>query len=311
MINRRGVLKGLGASAALAALPGAGKAGNYNVHRPAATFSYCLNMATIRGHNLDFIKELEVASKAGFHSVEIWMDRLQAYVDKGGSLKDAKKRIEDLGIVVENCIGFAPWIIDDATKRKAGLEQMKKEMDLLAQIGCKRTAAPPGGATDIAMTDLKKIADRFRVILEMGDQTGVVPQLEMWGFSKTLSRVSEVMYVALETGHPAARVLLDIFHIYKGGNSIETLPLVSSAAIEILHLNDYPKDLSTAVITDADRIYPGDGIAPVKKVLQILQNPARPLVISLEVFNKNYYRQDALEVAKTGIAKMKAVAEGA
>jgi len=34
------------------------------------------------------------------------------------------------------------------------------------------------------------------------------------------------------------------------------------------------------------------------------------VVISLEVFNKSYYQQDALQVAKTGLAKMKAITEG-
>jgi hypothetical protein len=33
-------------------------------------------------------------------------------------------------------------------------------------------------------------------------------------------------------------------------------------------------------------------------------------VLSTEVFNKNYYAQDALTVAKAAYTKMKAVAEG-
>ena len=308
MINRRDVLKGLGAAAGLSILPGFSKADHTN--KAAKSFTYCLNMATVRGHNLGFIKELEVASKAGFEGVEIWIDTLQAYLDKGGTLKDAKRRIDDLGIVVENCIGFAPWIIDDEAKRKEGLEQMKREMDMLAQLGCKRTAAPPAGATGLPLLDLKEAAARYRAALELGDKTGVVPHLELWGFSKNLSRVGEVMYVALESGHPSARVLLDIFHLYKGGSSIDTLPLMNTSAIEILHMNDYPANLSTTAITDADRIYPGDGVAPIRRVLQILKNPTRPLVISFEVFNKNYYKQDAMMVVKTALSKMKAVTEG-
>jgi sugar phosphate isomerase/epimerase len=267
-------------------------------------------MATIRGHNLGFVKELEVASKADFKAVEIWIDSLQTYLKNGGTLNDAKKRLDDLGVKVENCIGFAPWIIDDEAKRKEGLEQMKREMDLLAQIGCKRTAAPPVGATTGSLLDLKQVAERYRAALEIGDKTGVVPQLEMWGFSKNLSRVSEVMYVALESGHPSAKVLLDIFHLYKGGSSINTLPLINTSSLEILHLNDYAANLPASTITDADRIYPGDGIAPVRRVLQILKNQNKPLIISLEVFNKNYYKQDALIVAKTALEKMKAVTKG-
>ena len=307
-MKRRELLQGMGAATGLSLLPVYSQAETMSL--PKGSFTYCLNMATIRGHNLGFIKELETAATAGFKGVEIWIDTLQAYLDKGGSLKEVKKRIADLGITIESCIGFAPWIIGDEGKRKEGVDQMKKEMDMLAQIGCKRTAAPPAGATEGELLDLKQVAERYKAILEVGDQTGVVPQLELWGFSKNLSRVSEVMYVALETGHPAARVLLDIFHIYKGGSSIETLHMVSSSAIEVLHLNDYPANLPNTAITDADRIYPGDGIAPVQRVLQILQDPVKPLVISVEVFNKEYYKRDALEVAKTAFAKTKKLAEG-
>jgi len=274
------------------------------------SFTYCLNMATIRGHNLGFVKELETASKAGFRSVEIWIDSLQTYLDKGGSLSDVKKRLGDLGITVENNIGFAQWIVDDDATRQKGLEQMEKEMDMLAQIGCKRTAAPPVGATDTPGLDLNKAAERYRGILELGDKTGVVPQLEMWGFSKNISRANEVLYVAMQTSHPSAKVLLDIFHLYKGGTPLDTLHLMSPSAVDILHMNDYPANLSATNITDADRVYAGDGVAPVKRILQTLHRQDQPLVISTEVFNKNYYSQDALTVAKTALTKMKAVTEG-
>jgi 2-keto-myo-inositol isomerase len=304
-MDRRELIKALGVTTGLSFLSNFSNAAAGK--KPANSFIYCLNMATIRGHKLGFVKEIETASKAGFTGVEIWMDSLQTYVDKGGSLKDAKKRLDDLGVKVENAIGFAKWIVDDDTERAKGVEQLKREMEMLAQIGCNRTAAPPAGATDVAGLDLKKAAERYRVILELGATTGVVPHLEMWGFSKNLSRVSEVMYVALESGHPSAKVLLDVFHLYKGGSPIETLPLFNPAAIEILHVNDYAANLPAATITDADRVYPGDGIAPVSNILKTLSNPKKPLIISLEVFNKNYYAQDALTVAKTGIAKMKAV----
>ncbi len=57
-------------------------------------------------------------------------------------------------------------------------------MEMLAQIGCKRVAAPPAGATDTVVIDLKKVAERYMAILDVGTKPGVVPHLEMWGFSK-------------------------------------------------------------------------------------------------------------------------------
>ena len=263
-ISRRKVLQLFGASASMALLPRIARSTAIAEPQANPAFTYCLNMATIRGHKMGMVKELETASKAGFHSVEIWIDTLQTYLDNGGTLSDLRKRLGNLGVRVENCIGFAQWIVDDEATRKAGLEQMKREMEMLAQIGCKRTAAPPVGATDVSGLDLKKAAERYRAVLELGDTTGVVPQLEMWGFSKNLSRVSEVVYVAMESGHKAAKVLLDVFHLYKGSSPLDTLAMVRPSAIDILHVNDYPAQLSPAAITDADRIYPGDGVAPGK-----------------------------------------------
>ena len=309
-INRRKVLKLVGASAGMALLPRTGR--SLPVAEPQATpaFVYCLNTATIRGHNLGLIKELETAAKAGFHSVEIWIDTLQTYLNTGGTLRDLKKRMNDLGIKVDNCIGFAEWIVDDDARRIKGMEQMKKEMDMLAQIGCRRIAAPPAGATETPGLDLRKAAERYRAILELGETTGVVPQLEMWGFSKNLSRASEVLYVAMESGHPSAKVLLDVYHLYKGGSPLDTLSMINSSSTEILHVNDYPSHLTPDAITDADRTYPGDGVAPVKQILQVLHRKGQPLILSVEVFNKSYYNQEALTVAKTALSKLKSVTSG-
>lgn len=275
-------------------------------------FTLCLNMSTIRGQKLGFVKELETASRAGFRSVEIWIDTLQQYLQTGGTIADARKRIGDLGLTIENLIGFSPWIIDDQTARTKGLDQMKREMELLAQLGCRRTAAPPVGAQapDSPVIDLRRAAERYRAILDLGQQTGVVPQLELWGFSKNLNKLSEVMYVALESGHPSARLLLDIYHLYKGNSSPASLPLVGKPAIEVFHVNDYPAHLSRETIVDADRVFPGEGVAPIRETLALIKDPAKPIVLSLEVFNKNYYAQDALAVTKTAFAKMQAMVAG-
>jgi sugar phosphate isomerase/epimerase len=55
-------------------------------------------------------------------------------------------------------------------------------------------------------------------------------------------------------------------------------------------------------------MYPGDGIAPLANLLQTVRRTGGQKVLSLELFNRKYWSEDALEVAKTGLAKMKAVA---
>ena len=74
----------------------------------------------------------------------------------------------------------------------------------------------------------------------------------------------------------------------------------------MFHLNDYPADPPRETISDRDRVMPGDGAAPLDQIIQDMAAMNPHMVLSLELFNPNYWKQDALEVAKLGMAKMKA-----
>jgi sugar phosphate isomerase/epimerase len=268
-------------------------------------FRYCLNMGTIRGQNLTLVEEIETAAKAGYDGIEPWLRKIDAYVKEGGSLKDLGKRIADLGLTVESAIAFSQWIVDDDAKRAQALEEAKRNMDAIAEIGGTRIAAPPAGATDQNDLDLLQAAERYRALLELGDQMGVVPQVEVWGFSKSLSRLGEAVFVAIESGHPQACLLPDVYHVYKGGSDFGGLRMVAGNSIHVFHANDYPADPPRETINDSHRVYPGDGIAPLTEIYRTIYNSGFRGALSLELFNQEYWKQDALTVAKTGLEKMR------
>lgn len=272
----------------------------------ADPFTYCLNTSTIRGQELGIVREVEIAAAAGYQAIEPWIRELDEYVKLGGSLADLRKRIADAGLTVESAIGFAAWIVDDDAQRAQGLEEARRSMDLVAQIGGTRLAAPPVGATDLPKLDLFRAAERYRDLLLLGDQMGVVPQAEVWGFSKNLSRLGETTFVAIESGHPKACILPDIYHIHKGGSDFHGLKLLSQTAVHVFHVNDYPAEPPRDTITDAHRVYPGDGVGPLTQIFQDLIRRGGKCVLSLELFNRDYWKQDALAVAREGLQKSKA-----
>jgi sugar phosphate isomerase/epimerase len=272
-------------------------------------FRFSFNTSTIMGQKLPIVKEVEIAGKAGYDAFEPWVRELEQYAKEGGSLEDLGKRIRDQGMKVESSIGFFDWIVDDNERRKKALEDARRSMDLVHRIGGQRIAAPPTGATDKADLNLLKAAERYRDLLAIGDQIGVVPQVEVWGFSKSLSRLGEAALVAVESGHPKACVLADVYHLHKGGSDFTGMNLLSASALQIFHMNDYPADPPRATITDAHRIYPGDGVAPLKAVLRDLHRLGFRGVLSLELFNRDYWKQDPMIVARTGLEKMRAVAQ--
>ncbi len=266
-------------------------------------FSYCLNTSTISGQKPGVWKYIEIAGNAGYDGIELWIGDIQAYIQEGKSLSDLRKHLSDSGLKVENAIGFAPWMVDDEAQRKAGFEQMKKEMELLAELGCERVAAPAAGVK--APLDLFKAGERFKALLDLGRSTGVMPQLEFWGAFPFFHHLGQVLMVAAVADDPDARILPDVYHLYRGDSGYNGLKMLDGNLIEIFHMNDFVSDIPREKQEDKDRVYPGDGAAPMKQILTDLKKMGGDKVLSLELFNKDLWEQDPLEIAKTGLEKMK------
>lgn len=272
---------------------------------------FCLNTSTLRGHELSVPEQIKVAADAGYDAIEPWIGDLKKFVASGGSAQDLKTQIDDAGLTVESAIGFAQWIVDDNAARRSALVEARADMELLKQIGGKRIAAPPIGAHTSPGPALPVIAERYRDLLEIGADVGVIPQLELWGFSKTLSRLGELAYVATEAGHPDACVLPDFYHIYKGGSDFAGLMMIEASKMSVFHINDYPADPPRETIGDADRVYPGDGVCPLVDTIRMLVEHGFSGHFSLELFNRDYWAQDPNLVAKTGLEKMQKVVAAA
>ena len=116
---------------------------------------------------------------------------------------------------------------------------------------------------------------------------------------------SQALAIAAAADDADARILPDVFHLFRGGSGFNCLKLVNGKVIDIIHINDYSASKPAEEQTDSDRIYPSDGVAPLKKILHDLVSMGGTKVLSLELFNETYWKQDALQVAKTGLQKIK------
>jgi 2-keto-myo-inositol isomerase len=278
--------------------------------RPAnEPFGYCLNTSTIRGNNLDIVDVVNAASKAGFHAIEPWIMEIDRYTSNGGALKDLGKRIADAGLTVEDAIAFNSFLDDDDARRAASMEKLKVDMDKVAQIGGKRIAAPPGN--NRAAVSLDNAAKYYREALEMGEKMGVQPLLELWGTHPVLGPLSHGIYVTVAAGRADASLLLDVFHLYKSGTPFTSLKQINGASLHVIHLNDYPQAADPSTLNDSNRIYPGDGVAPMREILRDLHDNGFRGYLSLELFNREYWARSADENLKTAIEKIRTTVRSA
>ncbi len=267
-----------------------------------------LNTSTLRGQKLPIAETIRVAAAAGYVGIEPWPNEVGDYVKAGGKLRDLRKMLEDNGLAVTGAIAFFPWMVDDKAQRVRALESAKRQMDQLAQIGATHIAAPPAG--NVKGVDLLAAAERYRDLLVASEAFPVIPAIEIWGFQNNLNRLGQAALVAIEAGHPRACVLPDVYHLYKGGSGLDGIGLLSAKILAGCHLNDYP-DIPPDKINDRDRVYPGDGVADLKKFFRDLWATGYRGPLSIELFNPEYWKQEPLAVAKTALAKTRAVIDQA
>jgi 2-keto-myo-inositol isomerase len=300
MTSRRNLLKSFAlAPLVTLATPGMAK----QIEKEDTRFKFSLNTSTIRGQKLSLPQIVELAARAGYDGFEPWMMEIQAYLDSGKSLASLKKLTSDAGLEFFDCIGFPTWMAQDAEKSKAGFAQMEKEMGILADLGCPRVAAPAIGTE--APLDLMQAGEKFKRLLDLGRKTGVMPQLEFWGAFPSFFHLGQAMMVAAVANDKDAKILADVYHLFRGGSGFEGMKMLEGHSIDIFHMNDFPGGIPRLEQQDKDRVFPGDGAAPMQELANTLKSKGGEIILSLELFNPTYYAMDAGVVVTTGLEKMK------
>jgi 2-keto-myo-inositol isomerase len=270
-----------------------------------------LNTSTLLHYKLDVDVQIDMVAKAGFDGVELWMRDIKAYLEKGGTSAQLKSKLEDHGLVLENIIGFSKWCSDDPEERNKAMDQLKEEMTIIAGMGGKFIAAPVQGIEVLDRNKFDDYAERYNAILNLGDETGVTPIIELWGMG-ALHKVADCAQIAIATGHPKATMLLDFYHVYRGGNDWDTVDILNGKRLPVIHINDYPADPSYELLKDSDRVLPGEGVCPFDVLIPKLYEAGFRGGFSVELFNKDYWEtMDAETILKNSYEKTYAVVEKA
>ena len=269
-----------------------------------ARFKPCLNSSTIRP--VPVMDKIQIAATAGYGAIEIWHDDVDAYLQQGGNLADMRKQLDDLGLEVPTTIYLADWFDASADAWDRALEECRRRMDQAVQLGAPHViAGPPGGSADYTLG-----ASNYRRLLEVGVQMGVKPAMEFLGFVDQLNTIEDALEILAASGHEAATTVLDPFHVFRGGGSMESIARLSVGQIAISHFNDAPAEPAREMQHDPDRVMPGDGHLDLDRYCQLLAETGYHGWLSLELFREDLWQQDPLEVARRGLEKMKPYLEG-
>jgi 2-keto-myo-inositol isomerase len=267
-------------------------------------FIPCLNTSTIQPASLR--DKIRIAGETGYQAIELWIDDLSAHEARGGKLSEVAQWLKDDGVQAASVIALFNWMDSkEGGEKDAAFADCRRRMEQAAAVGAPIIVASP--VPDSDELDVPRAAARYRELLEMGQRIGITPAMEFLGFFHNCHRLDQALLVARAAEHPSACVVLDPFHLYRGGSSFSEVADLNMAEVAICHFNDAPAAPPRAEQKDEHRVYPGDGILPLAAMLRTLRERGYHGALSLELFNRSYWAQDPTEVARTGLAKTEQV----
>lgn len=247
----------------------------------------------------DLQTDIEAASQAGFDFIEIWAAKLRKFLKE--------KTVEDLLELLEkhNLKPYSINSIEHITFRTPeDYEKIKAETQELSEIaekiGCPYIVVVPGKKPN-GLTESEIIDESVKVLNELADIAephGVSLAFEFLGQTdcsvQTLGLCNRIVE---KVNRKSVGNVLDTFHFYAGNSSFEDIENLRPEKLFIFHIND-AEDLPKEQLTDAHRLYPGEGILPIREIKAKLDQIGYDRVASVEIFRPEYWEQNPFEVAK-------------
>ncbi len=264
---------------------------------------YCLNTSTIRPTPL--LEKIRLAGEAGYSAIEPWNDEITAYLGQGGTLAELRSALGDAGLRVVSVIALHGWITGEGEDHARAVGECRRRMEQAAELGSPYiVASPPREAVD-----LRRASDRFAELLEIGRSIGVMPSMEFLGFVTGVKTVDAAWAIASGTGDPHATIVADVFHMIRGGGSVDDLLKIQGDRLANFHINDVPADPDPLTQMDEHRVMVGEGIADLPRVIANLRTIGYNGPISLELFNRGLWEQNPAMVIRRGLDRIRALVE--
>ena len=256
-----------------------------------------LNGATTMHADLE--TDIKAASAADFDLLEIWAAKLREFL-KTNTTADLKKLLD-----ANNLEPYSINSIEHITFRdQADYEQIKLETEELSkiagEIGCPYVVVVPGKLPESA-TENEIIDESVKVLNELGDiaeKHNVSLAFEFLGQTDCSVQTLDLCNKIVEkVNRENVGNVLDTFHFYAGNSTFEAIDAMKPEKLFIFHIND-AENLPKEELTDAHRVYPGEGILPIKEIKARFDKIGYDRMVSIEIFRPEYWNENPYEVAK-------------
>ena len=244
--------------------------------------------------------DFEAAKEAGFDYVEIWAAKLRKFLHDR-TTDELKNLIDQSGVPPLSINSIEHVTFRDANAYKSIKAECEELSRVAAKIGCPFIVVVPGKLPNSGVSRDEVVTESVRVLSELCDiaaRHDVALAFEFLGQTdcsvQTLDLAHEIVSAA---DRPNLGLVIDSFHFYAGGSTIEMIEAVEPRLIYVFHIND-AENLPREQLLDRHRLLPGLGILPLRQMIAAFQKIGYDKVASVEIFRPEYWDWDVFELAQ-------------
>jgi len=259
----------------------------------------------------DLGTDLQAAQAAGFDYLEIWAAKLRAFL-KHKSTSELKDLFADSGLQPLSINSIEHITFRDAEAYESIKRECEELSSFAAEIGCPCIVVVPGPLPKGGASRETVVAESLEVLNELCDISAahnVSLAFEFLGQPDcsvpTLDLAAEIVR---EAGRKDLRLVIDSFHFYAGGSTLEMIEALDPELIQIFHIND-AEELPRDQLEDRHRLLPGLGILPLREMVSAFRDIGYDKVASVEIFRPEYWERDPFELARDARDATKQVLE--
>jgi len=241
-------------------------------------------------------KSLEGWAKAGVRNVEPTSGLLDEFL-KTDTMASAKRVITDNGLTVVSAAVGTTGLWEPNPKFDANLEAFKKRCEQFAELGAPLVYSPCATAAKFSQDDYARGVDNIRRVATVAEQFKLKVGAEFVRSSTYMASLPTALRLHREAAHRNFGIIFDCYHFWSGPSKLEDMDMIKPGEIIHAHLND-TQNLPRELLDLQSRVIPGDGVAPLAKILHKLAERGYSGPISVELFLPQYQQADPFELAK-------------
>jgi 2-keto-myo-inositol isomerase len=264
----------------------------------------CLNQNTLRTPTETF---LQIARKTEFDAVELTMGKVEAIIEKGAIAK-LKRSIEDNGLIVASINGPEHFNLLAEEEFTALLRRCRKLASAAREIGC-NLLVPVPSAIKNQESRHNIVSQAAQSLCRLAETCGEDINLGLEFLGERGCSINDLQ-TAVEVINTVARrnvgLVVDTFHMHLSKIAFSELAKIRNDRVFLVHVND-SEGGETDELTDANRLFPGDGVMDLRDLKASLERLGYDGFVSLELFRPSYWQQDQEKIARTGRESLRRV----